>query len=1048
MGGGDTVIATEEQRLGALRIQSSSFGLPIPIVFGKARIACNLIWYGDFKSIAHTTEQSSGGKGGGEVTQTSTTYTYETAVAIGICEGPITEIKDIWAGKSRYKEYTIKKAQENFVVPISAPYQVTVAHAATFNTNISASGKGVFYFPMTQGVDYSVSAGVYTFSASHAGRPVVITYKYTAPPTSALSILGLSIFSGTYSQTPWSHLTTHHPTQAINYRGLAYVANASYQLGRSANLPNHSFEVVGFHPFSASIRDANPKDIASSFLTNQDWGVLFPSAKLASLTDYSNYCVSHGLFVSPSLTEQRPANEFFSELMQATNSATVWSEGLLKIIPYGDSAKTANGATYTPSITPQYDLTDGDFIVKASEDPVRVMRRAPADAYNQVQIEFANRANEYNIEPVEAKDQANIEMFGLRPMRPLKMNMICDPATAKTIAQLILQRALYIRNEYEFTLGWKYCRLEPMDIVTITDALLGLDKKQIRIVEVEEDEDGDLLIRAEEFPFGVASNALYQNQLSDGYTVDYNASVGDINPPLIIDSPGVRTVSGYEVWMALSNTDPNYGGCEIHVSLDDASYKRVGTLYGSSRHGYLTAAFPIGSDPDVTNICKVDLSISGGNLTGGTQGDADLNNLLSYVNGELISFQTATLTAANKYDLEDYIRRGVYNTLIQSHALGAPFARLDDAMFRYEYESSMVGKEIYLKFLTFNRYGGGFQSLDDVAAYRFLIGGSISAPSNVTGFTVSQNGNVAVFQWDIIPVLQEPNISGYEIRFNPVGDSSWNNGSELTKVTRGTQITTAKVPPGVWNFMICARDDSGVYSRIPAEFVMEMTNTNTIIIAPSQNSDWLGTISNFVRHCSGVLIPESTKGADELTKEELWEQFVPYPAAICTYTTPEIDVGFDSEVRLHGEIISLLGRGVLTGIAAPYLEMDYRLAAGSFDGFEDWTIGYVTCRYFKMKLTLETAIGNAYIKEFTPTADSGDKAEEILNQVIAAGGTVVNYPIQYHNKPNIQVTVFGTTGLTATIDPASITTTSCKIHVFNSSGTNVGGTVNIFIVGV
>ncbi|WP_409261980.1 phage tail protein [Neisseria gonorrhoeae] len=33
------------------------------------------------------------------------------------------------------------------------------------------------------------------------------------------------------------------------------------------------------------------------------------------------------------------------------------------------------------------------------------------------------------------------------------------------VAQQLLQRALYVRSEYEFKLGWKYL-LEPMDIVT------------------------------------------------------------------------------------------------------------------------------------------------------------------------------------------------------------------------------------------------------------------------------------------------------------------------------------------------------------------------------------------------------------------------------------------------------------------------------------------------------------------------------------------------------------------------------------------------------
>ena len=42
------------------------------------------------------------------------------------------------------------------------------------------------------------------------------------------------------------------------------------------------------------------------------------------------------------------------------------------------------------------------------------------------------------------------------------------------IAQTILQRELYVRTKFTFKLSWEYCLLDPMDIVTITDANLGL----------------------------------------------------------------------------------------------------------------------------------------------------------------------------------------------------------------------------------------------------------------------------------------------------------------------------------------------------------------------------------------------------------------------------------------------------------------------------------------------------------------------------------------------------------------------------------------------
>lgn len=100
-----------------------------------------------------------------------------------------------------------------------------------------------------------------------------------------------------------------------------------------------------------------------------------------------------------------------------------------------------------------YDLTDDDFIVSGAQDPVKAGRKTNADAFNQIQVEYLDRDNDYNVAIAEAKDQANIEQYGLRPKDAVRMHGICDAKVAQKVAQQLLQRALYVRNEYEFKLG-------------------------------------------------------------------------------------------------------------------------------------------------------------------------------------------------------------------------------------------------------------------------------------------------------------------------------------------------------------------------------------------------------------------------------------------------------------------------------------------------------------------------------------------------------------------------------------------------------------------
>ncbi|MDT1822463.1 hypothetical protein FPK54_19865, partial [Acinetobacter baumannii] len=138
----------------------------------------------------------------------------------------------------------------------------------------------------------------------------------------------------------------------------------------------------------------------------------------------------------------------------------------------------------------------------------------------------------YNTETVEAKDQANIEMYGLRTEDPVENHFFCEPKIARHAAQLRLQRLLYVRNEYEFNLGWKYCRLEPMDILTLTESGLGLDKFPVRITRIEEDESGMLTVTAEELSIGSRSAIEYDSQVSNGYQGG-NEEPGNVNAPSI-----------------------------------------------------------------------------------------------------------------------------------------------------------------------------------------------------------------------------------------------------------------------------------------------------------------------------------------------------------------------------------------------------------------------------------------------------------------------------------------------------------------------------------
>lgn len=568
--------------------------------------------------------------------------------------------------------------------------------------------------------------------------------------------VGFELFDGDHNPV-WGYLASKHPDEAVHYPFLGYVACANYELGGSAALSNHNFEVISDITFSETIHDANPADVIEDFITNPRYGAA-PSLNMADLSEFRTYCAATNLLISPALTEQREAFEIINEIVEAVNCAVVPSPDGLKIRSYGDSAVTGNGVTFTPNLEPVYHLTDDDFL--GEDQPVRVRRSRDTDAYNHCQIEYVNRFNQYNTETVEAKDQANIEMFGLRTQDPVKFDFFCEPKIARHAVQLLLQRKLYVRNEYEFELGWKYCRLEPMDIVTITDESLGLNQFPVRITRVEEDEEGVLSITAEELAVGSRSAVEYDLQSSNGYQGG-NEEPGNVNAPAIFEPPLELTGGKNQIWVAASG-GINWGGCNVWASIDNTTYEMIGTIYGSARYGTLVSAI----DADDTSM-QVQLNTSS-QIFGGTLEDAEVDATLCKVGDEYINYIDATLDGSGRYTLSGMLR-GRFDDA-STHNAGESFVRIDRAIFEYDFNSNMVGKQIYLKFTSFNGLEQKEETLDEVTAYSYTINGG--RPAGVKGLSLQSafEGTSFKVQWQ-----SAAGATGYIVQI-------WSNGVLLRTV--------------------------------------------------------------------------------------------------------------------------------------------------------------------------------------------------------------------------------------------------------------------------
>ena len=257
-------------------------------------------------------------------------------------------------------------------------------------------------------------------------------------------------------------------------------------------------------------------------------------------------------------------------------------------------------------------------------------------------------------------------------------------------------------------------------------------------------------------PIGVGTAAAYARLATAGTGLDTLTDPGDTNTPIIFEPPAALSAGDLEVWLIPSG-GAQWGGCQVWISSDGNTYALAGTVYAGARQGVLTAALPSRADPDTADTLSVDLSESRGQMLSGTTADADNFVTLCVCDGELLSYRTATLTAAHKYDLT-YLRRGVYGTAIAGHSIGAGFARFgpnDPSLFRYRYPASFIGQTVSVKLPAFNIFGQALQDLSTVTATTYTLtgGGAAQVPSYVSGSVAGSPGASQVVERTIFAAI-------------------------------------------------------------------------------------------------------------------------------------------------------------------------------------------------------------------------------------------------------------------------------------------------------
>lgn len=482
-------------------------------------------------------------------------------------------------------------------------------------------------------------------------------------------------------------------------------------LGTNASVPSYSFEVKG--KFATDEEpDANPADIIKFMLEELGLGSYIDTV---SWNDYKFFCANSGILISTPadyFNEQKKAHELIKELLTITNTYMFWSVDRFKFVP----CYPAKLNSWQPNLTVQYNLSKNDFL----KSSFSFKRKDSSQQYNVVKVSFCNRAADYEKESISYINTEDVAKYGVKQTE-LDVPWIHKKEAAVKLAKMMNEKYLNEVTQYSFKLDWCFARLEPGDLIKITYAELGINEV-VRVSEVQEDARGIISVTAVSTPIESYGEARYEVRNQYEY-IDYNVAPGSVDTPLIFTPPSelVSSNTGVEIWMALRGTNNYWGGCNVYVSTNDENYAEVSSHSLQSLYGEVVS--------DSTTTMSIRL------------GNAEQVELIPeqkvWVNGEVLYYANATLTAKNTYTLSG-LQRGLHGTVQSKHAAREKIAVLDGGLYVLQPTKADIGKTLYFKFPSFNVYKSRTEDINEIESCSYTAA-MYNIPS-VTGVTAIASG--------------------------------------------------------------------------------------------------------------------------------------------------------------------------------------------------------------------------------------------------------------------------------------------------------------------
>lgn len=334
-----------------------------------------------------------------------------------------------------------------------------------------------------------------------------------------------------------------------------------------------------------------------------------------------------------------------------------------------------------------------------------------------------------------------------------------------------------------------------------------------------------------------------------------------------------------------------------------------------------------------------------------------------------------------------------------------------------------------------------------------LMQGKTDAPSDVETLTVVQSGAVVILSGSPIP---DDDVTAFEYRYGASRDWDRMTFIEAPHARPSGELvaascTTASIPSGLWWFAVKAKDTSGNYSVNAAYIQKNIENDQlTVLDSSPEAPSWANLDQNsgtgFLRHWTGVLVPDSTVLADAMSDADLWDTFNAFPVAQAIYEIVPLDLGADLAVTVFVPDFSALAGPGETGSIDCGAFADYWLSADSDPDtwFPLTSPLNITARYIRVRIVMNIATSvtpvpvPAIVYTFTPNVATAPAGDQDGTDTAGAGGTTITFGTPFAAPPRVVATAVGANVAWTT----SVTASDFVLHVGPNTVTDTGGTAS------